>query len=127
MAPEHLVDFARYVRDDLGYELLSNVTGVDYLGREGDRFEVVYHAYSMSQPEKTGFGFQGPSLRRKPRTPLALWASGKPAIFRNEKFNDLYGINFTGHPQYETHFVVGTIFTATQCVRITKKPIMRTR
>jgi NADH-quinone oxidoreductase B subunit len=44
---EHLVAFGKHIRDELGYELLSNVTGVDYKGRKGDRFEVVYHAYLL--------------------------------------------------------------------------------
>src|SRR5512139_1184711 len=38
---EHLLSFMQRLRDDLGYDYLSSVTGVDYLP-EG-KMEVVYH------------------------------------------------------------------------------------
>ena len=38
---EHLISFMLRIRDDLGYDYLSSVTGVDYLS-EG-MMEVVYH------------------------------------------------------------------------------------
>ncbi len=40
---EKLVEFATALRDEMGYDFLSSVTGVDYLP-EG-MIEVVYHAY----------------------------------------------------------------------------------
>jgi NADH-quinone oxidoreductase subunit C len=41
---EQIVDVCRFLKDDpnLRYEMLMDVAGVDYLGRE-PRFEVVYH------------------------------------------------------------------------------------
>ena len=41
--PDKLVEFATQLRDELGYNYLSSVTGVDYLPDE--QMEVVYHAY----------------------------------------------------------------------------------
>ena len=41
VAPENLLEVARALRDEMGYDLLSSVTGVDYLP-EG-KLEVVYH------------------------------------------------------------------------------------
>ena len=38
-----LVEIASFVRDELGFDLLSSLTGVDYLP-EG-KMEVVYHVY----------------------------------------------------------------------------------
>jgi NADH-quinone oxidoreductase subunit C/D len=97
VAPEHLVAFARHVHDELGYDLLSNVTGVDYQGREGDRFEVVYHAYSTGQPEKPLLVFKARAPEEKPELP-SLYHLWKTCYLQEREIYDLYGINFTGHP-----------------------------
>ncbi len=97
VAPRHLVAFARHVRDNLGYELLSNVTGVDYMGREGDRFEVVYHAYSISQPQKPLLTFKARVPEANPELP-SLYDVWKTCYLQEREVYDLYGINFTGHP-----------------------------
>jgi NADH-quinone oxidoreductase subunit B/C/D len=97
VASEHLLAFGKHARDELGYELLSNVTGVDYKGREGDRFEVVYHAYSISQPEKPGLVFKARAPEEKPELP-SLYSLWKTCYLQEREIYDLYGINFTGHP-----------------------------
>src|SRR5687768_16849303 len=43
-----LLQVAQYARDQLGFDYLSSVTGVDYLGEGNhstDHLEVVYHAF----------------------------------------------------------------------------------
>ena len=93
----HLIAFGQHVRDELHYELLSNVTGVDYLGREGDRFEVVYHAYSISEPDKAGLVFKVRAPEADPEIPslYGLWLT---CYLQEREIYDLYGINFPGHP-----------------------------
>jgi NADH-quinone oxidoreductase subunit B/C/D len=97
--PDHLLAFAAYTRDDpeLACNYLSNVTGVDYLGRD-ERFEVVYHAYSI---EKGG----GPIVFKarpkdvdNPELPslINVWAS---ADLQEREIYDLFGIKFRGHPR----------------------------
>jgi NADH-quinone oxidoreductase subunit B/C/D len=97
VAPEHLLAFAKHVRDELGYDLLSNVTGVDYLGREGERFEVVYHAYSTNQPDKQILVFKARASEEKPELP-SLYDVWKTCYLQEREIYDLYGINFAGHP-----------------------------
>ncbi|MBZ0320371.1 MAG: NADH-quinone oxidoreductase subunit C [Anaerolineae bacterium] len=89
-----LPDVAQALRDDFGYDYLSSVTGVDYLGF-GDYFEVVYHAYRTSG---------GKGLALKTRTPrdvatvpslVSVWPG---ADFQEREAYDLMGIHFTGHP-----------------------------
>jgi NADH-quinone oxidoreductase subunit D/NADH-quinone oxidoreductase subunit C/D len=93
VAPEHLLDFARSLRSDMGYDYLSSVTAVDYID-EG-KMEVVYHAYRI-----TG----GPALVFKARTEredpvLPSLVSVYPgADFQEREAWDLYGIRFSGHP-----------------------------
>jgi len=60
-ARDHLVAVARYVRDELAYDLLSNVTGVDYWPSR-----LVLQKMTRKSPRYTNYG--------------------KPAISRNEKF-----------------------------------------
>ena len=89
-----LIEFVTYIRDDLGYDFLSSLTGVDYLP-EG-KMEVVYHAYKT-----TG----GPALIFKVRVPridpvevpsvTPIWPG---ADFQEREAWDLFGIKFTGHP-----------------------------
>ncbi|RME70041.1 MAG: NADH-quinone oxidoreductase subunit D [Chloroflexi bacterium] len=94
---QHLVEVARYVRDELGYELLSNITGVDYMGREGDRFEVVYHLYSISQPDKPVLVLKTRAPEDNPEVP-SLYDLWKTCYLQEREIYDLYGIIFTGHP-----------------------------
>ena len=95
--PARLVQVGEYLRDteDLAYDLLSNVTGVDYLGRE-PRFEVVYHLYSTSR----GGGpvvLKARAPEENPEVPslTSVWPS---ADLQEREIWDLYGIRFPGHP-----------------------------
>jgi len=95
--PAHLVGVGEYLRDaeDLAYDLLSNVTGVDYLGRD-PRFEVVYHLYATSR----GGGplvLKARATEDNPEIPslTPVWPS---ADLQEREIWDLYGIRFPGHP-----------------------------
>ena len=96
--PDHLVAAAGYIRDDLNYELLSNITGVDYKGRDAsERFEVVYHAYSISQPDKPLLTFKARIAEDNPDLP-SLYDLWKTCYLQEREIYDLYGVTFTGHP-----------------------------
>jgi len=90
---DELKSFARTIRDDLGYDYLSSVTGVDYLPDE--KMEVVYHVYRTSG---------GPALVFKVQTTRD--SSIVPSIvdvypgadFQEREAWDLLGIRFDGHP-----------------------------
>lgn len=89
----HLVEFARTVRDELGYDYLSSVTGVDYLP-EG-HMEVVYHAYKTTGGPALVFKVQVP--RDNPVVP-SLVPVYPGADFQEREAWDLLGIKFAGHP-----------------------------
>ena len=91
---DSFIEVATAIRDELGFDLLTAVTGVDYFPE--NRMEVVYHAYRT-----TG----GPSLVFKVQVPrvdpvevpslIDLW----PGVDLQEREAwDLMGIKFTGHP-----------------------------
>jgi NADH-quinone oxidoreductase subunit D/NADH-quinone oxidoreductase subunit C/D len=91
---ERLTEIGKYVRDDLGFNYLSSVTGVDLI--EENKMEVVYHAFST---EKGG----GPVVlkvqvdRDDPKVPslVPIWPG---ASFQEREAWDLFGIRFEGHP-----------------------------
>jgi NADH-quinone oxidoreductase subunit C/D len=89
----NLSKFAKRLRDELGYDYLSSITGVDYLP-EG-KMEVVYHIR-----KSTG----GPPLvikiqveRENPVVP-SLVPIYPGAEFQEREAWDLLGIKFEGHP-----------------------------
>ena len=89
---ESLTDVALYIRDTLGYQLLSNITAVDYLA--DGVIELVYHFYHLDG---------GPALVIKTRLPreqtvapslTPIWPG---ADLQEREAFDLYGVHFTGH------------------------------
>src|SRR5512142_1669133 len=90
---EHLLEVARAVRDEFGFDLLSSVTGVDYFP---DKMEVVYQAYKTTGGPGVFFKVQVPRvdpIEMPSVTPI--WPG---ADFQEREIWDLYGINVVGHP-----------------------------
>lgn len=91
--PEHLSSTMIKLRDELGYDYLSSITGVDYL--PDNRMEVVYHL------RKSTGGSPLVIKAQLPRDNPAI-ASLVPifpgAEFQEREAWDLLGIKFEGHP-----------------------------
>ena len=95
VAPKDLTSVCRSLKDTERFHLdyLSNLTAVDY---PPERIEVVYHLYSMAHKH-------GPvTLRVKLDRAKAAVDSVTPiwrgAEFQEREVYDLFGVNFTGHP-----------------------------
>jgi NADH:ubiquinone oxidoreductase subunit D/NADH:ubiquinone oxidoreductase subunit C len=93
VAPENLVAFAKALRDELEFDYLASLTGVDYLP-EG-KLEVVYHASRMTGGPSIVFKVQAP--RDNPVVP-SLVGVYPGAEFQEREAYDLLGITFKGHP-----------------------------
>ena len=93
---EKLIEVCRFLRDDpeLRFDMLSDVTAVDYLGRR-PRFEVVYHLYSL--PLNHRIRIKVALEESDPHLPslVPVWAG---ANWLERETWDLYGIVFDGHP-----------------------------
>ena len=91
--PEILTSFATVLRDELNFDYLSSVTGVDYLPE--NKMEVVYHVYRTTGGPGLVFKVQLP--REKPEVP-SLVPVYPGAEFQEREAWDLLGIKFMGHP-----------------------------
>ncbi len=94
---ENLVEVAKFMRDDLGYDYLSSVTGVDYPA--ANEVEVVYHAYSARHGLHNGkplvFKARAPRDNSVVPSLVSVWPG---ADFQEREAWDLMGIKFEGHP-----------------------------
>ena len=91
---DNLVEVATAIRDELGFDLLTAVTAVDYL--PDAKMEVVYHAYKTTGGPGLVFRVQVP--RVDPIEVPSLIEIYPSADLQEREAWDLFGIKFTGHP-----------------------------
>jgi len=96
IAREGVLEALRALRDDpaLAFDVLADLTAVDYLGRT-PRFEVVYQLNSLTHHHRLRVkaGVPGDDPQIASATPL--WNS---ALWAEREVWDLFGIHFVGHP-----------------------------
>ncbi|MBI5669758.1 MAG: NADH-quinone oxidoreductase subunit D [Chloroflexi bacterium] len=90
----YLVEVARMLRDELGFDYLSSATAVDYYGIS-DHMEMVYHAYRTAGGPALVFKAQTPRDNAEIPSLIDVWPG---ADFQEREAYDLYGIRFPGHP-----------------------------
>ena len=86
----------QHLRDAAGFNLLADVTAVDWSEKVSPRFTVVYHLYSTSQHAYLRVAADCPD-NAKPSVPTVshLWAG---ANWHEREAYDMFGITFDGHP-----------------------------
>ncbi len=94
--PTQIVEVLRMLRDDpeLEFEMLTDLTAVDYLG-EVPRFEVVYHLYSVAKNHRVRIKARVAEDAPEIESAVSLWPS---ADWMEREVWDLYGIRFRNHP-----------------------------
>ena len=96
ISPGALRKVMEFLKNDtrLLYDVLVDITAVDYLGQE-PRFEVVYHLLSLSHNQrlriKVGIRGEKPAVESM----TALWGN---ANWLEREVWDMFGIEFEGHP-----------------------------
>ena len=101
VAPEKLAEFATFLRDELGFDYLSSVTGVDYFPES--RMEVVYHAYRTTGGPGLVWRIQLPRVDPiEVESVTPIWPG---AEYQEREIYDLYGIRFTNHPDLRRMFM----------------------
>jgi NADH-quinone oxidoreductase subunit C len=92
---ERLVEAMTSLRDDLGFEMLCDVTAVDWLPRE-PRYDVVYHLLSLTNEARLRVKVELAG-EDEPRVAsvTSVWAG---ADWLEREVFDFFGIVFNGHP-----------------------------
>ncbi len=90
-----IVPAGMMLRDELGFNLLSTMTAVDYWPEENPRFDVLYQFTSVTHILSLSVLVQVPGI--DPSLPT-LTGIFKNAIWRERELWDMFGIKFEGHP-----------------------------
>jgi NADH-quinone oxidoreductase subunit C len=91
---EDIVAICSFLKKDLGFNFLTDLCGVDYLGNS-PRFMVVYHLYNIGTHQR--LRLKVPVEESDPRvdTVSGVWGT---ANWHERECWDLMGISFNNHP-----------------------------
>ena len=93
---DRIVELLRTLRDECGYDMLTDITAVDYLNQGmPERFAVVYNLYSVKDNVRTRVKAWVPESDPVIDTASTLW---RAAPWAEREVWDLMGIKFKGHP-----------------------------
>src|SRR5579875_3429758 len=88
---ENLVAVCRFLRDQLGFDLLVCISGVDML----DHLETVYHLRSTTRGQLLQLKVRIDSQKPEVDSVVSVWPT---ANWLERETYDMFGIRFTGHP-----------------------------
>lgn len=90
------IGILKHLRDDAGYDMLVDITAIDWAEGASPRFTVVWHLLSTSSYAYLRVAADCPS-DTEPTAPTAveLWGG---ANWHERETYDLLGIKFSGHP-----------------------------
>ena len=89
-----ILDVCRFLKSDCGFDMLTDLTGVDNLGAE-PRFEVHYLVYSIARREHLRLVTSAPADEAVVDSVVSVWST---ADWHEREAFDLLGITFRGHP-----------------------------
>ena len=94
---DHLPEAAKFLRDEMKFDLLLDVTAVDW-DKDSPRFTVIYHLGSTAGPEYIRLAADCPD-DENPTAPslTGLWPG---ANWHERETFDMFGIRFSGHPDH---------------------------
>ena len=87
----YLVAVCRFLRDQLGFEFLSCISGADML----DHLDVVYHLRSFARRQILQLRVRVDNEKPEVDSIVSVWPA---ANWLERETYDLFGIRFTGHP-----------------------------
>jgi NADH-quinone oxidoreductase subunit C len=91
---EDIVSICAFLKQDLGFNFLTDLCGVDFLGKS-PRFMVVYHLYSIGSKERLRLKVPVPESDPRVDTVSVVWGT---AGWHERECWDLLGISFNKHP-----------------------------
>jgi NADH/F420H2 dehydrogenase subunit C len=87
----NLVAVCRFLRDQLGFDLLSSISGVDML----DHLETVYHLRSLTRGQILQIKVRLDHEKPEVDSVVSVWPT---ANWLERETYDMFGIKFSGHP-----------------------------
>ena len=92
-----ILEICRFLHDapDLYLDYLIDLCGVDYLGKKENRFEVVYHLYSIRHRHALRLKAEVPENDARIDSVMPVWIG---VNWHERECYDLFGIVFAGHP-----------------------------
>lgn len=91
---EKIVEISTFLRDEMGYNFLSDLCGVDYLGTS-PRFMVVYNIYNIALKDRLRIKVPVEENDANVDTVSGVWGT---ANWPERECWDLMGISFNNHP-----------------------------
>ena len=93
---DRIADIVKMLRDEAGYDMLTDLTAVDYLNQGmPERYAVVYQFYSVKDNTRTRVKAWVPEADPTIDSVSSLYRS---APWAEREVWDLMGIKFKGHP-----------------------------
>ncbi len=95
LSPEHILEAAKTLREEFGFEYLSDLTAVDYWPEMSPRFHVVYQFSSFQH--NCRLEVRVPISGEQPAVPTisqVYWSANWP----ERELYDMFGIHIEGHP-----------------------------
>lgn len=92
---DHLLEVAKFMRDELGFDHVKGVAGVDFPTQK--KIEVLYFAGSYARPEQPIVTLKTELPRDNPAiaSVVSVWQS---AHFHERETFEMFGVKFEGHP-----------------------------
>ena len=92
-----LIAALKSLRDEQAFDLLSDVTAIDWAGGASPRFTAVYHLYSTTSHAaiRVATSCSGDDSAPKVPSVVPLWPG---ANWHEREAYDMFGITFEGHP-----------------------------
>lgn len=90
-----IIAILTFLKQSLQYNLLTDLTAVDYLGKKEERFMMVYQLYSIANKDR--LRVKTPVAEADCRIPSATQVWSTANWLEREVF-DLFGITFDEHP-----------------------------
>ena len=92
---EHIVDAARYLKFEQGFDMLADLCGADRGPEEDPRFVVNYHLFGTKHHDRLRLKVRVQEDDPHVPTVCELW---KTANWHERETYDLFGVIFDGHP-----------------------------
>ncbi len=93
LPPAQVFAAAGLLRDRFGFDMLLDLTAVDWLGQE-PRFEVVWHFFASATPSRLRLKTRVPESHPVVRSLIPLYGS---AAFMERECHEMFGIRFDGN------------------------------